>query len=203
MGFRIDSSSRRACPLRIPARMPVNGASGKPGGAWPRMLIGLVLLAGCAGYQIGNQSLYPAHIRTVYVPMIESGSFRRNMGEWLTEAVMKEIELKTPYKVVGSPEAADSILTGRIVSEGKRVLVWNQYDDSREVEVDLQVEVSWIDRGGNVLRSGNPVPLPESIARVGATSSVISEVGRSVASAQQQAVKQVAEQIVAMMETPW
>ncbi|KKK73798.1 hypothetical protein LCGC14_2890190, partial [marine sediment metagenome] len=32
----------------------------------------LVLLAGCAGYQIGSESLYPCHIRTVYVPVFTS-----------------------------------------------------------------------------------------------------------------------------------
>ena len=74
-------------------------------------------MSGCAGYQIGNQTLYPAHISTVYVPVIESASFRRNLAEWLTEAVVKEIELKTPYKVVGSP-SADSILSGRLAGEG-------------------------------------------------------------------------------------
>ena len=29
----------------------------------------LLLLGGCAGYQIGNQSLYPCDIHTVYVPI--------------------------------------------------------------------------------------------------------------------------------------
>ena len=37
-------------------------------------------LAGCAGYQVGNQSLYPSHIHTVYVPIFESNSFRPFLG---------------------------------------------------------------------------------------------------------------------------
>ena len=65
---------------------------------------------GCASYHVGTQSLYAPDVATVYVPMIESGSYRRDLGERLTEAVVKEIELKTPYKVVGTP-AADSILS--------------------------------------------------------------------------------------------
>ena len=75
-----------------------------------------LLFCGCAGYQIGNQSLYPLEIHTVYVPMFQSNSFRRNLGERLTEAVVKEIEKRTPYKVVSDPNA-DSVLTGRIVAE--------------------------------------------------------------------------------------
>src|SRR5687767_8614231 len=88
-------------------------------------------LTGCAGYQMGNRTLYSPDIRTVYVPMFESNSFRRGLGERLTEAVVKEIELKTPYKVVGSPNA-DSVLSGIIVSETKRVTVENAFDDPRQ-----------------------------------------------------------------------
>jgi hypothetical protein len=162
----------------------------------------LVVLGGCAGYQIGNQSLYPAHIRTVYVPMFESTSFRRNLGERLTEAVQKEIELKTPYKVVHDPNA-DSVLTGLIVGETKRVVVTSLTGDAREIQVNLQVEVSWIDRWGEVIRRTEPIPLPPEITEVSASSSVVAEVGQSVAVAHQQAVTRLAEQIVGLMEAPW
>ena len=86
---------------------------------------------GCAAYRFGAASLYPPDIQTVYVPVFESNSFRRNLSEWLTEAVCKEIELKTPYKVVGTPQA-DSVLTGKLTSDTKRVIVEDQYDMPRE-----------------------------------------------------------------------
>jgi hypothetical protein len=158
--------------------------------------------AGCSTYQIGNRSLYPAHIRTVYVPTFESNSFRRNLGERLTEAVVKEIELKTPYKVVATPDA-DSVLTGLIASEGKRVVAENRYDDPRQVEVRMQVMVNWIDRQGTAIRPDGAVPLPPSALSVTGTADVTAEVGQSVATSQQDAINRVAEQIVSMMETPW
>src|SRR4051812_8178434 len=68
----------------------------------------IVMLVGCIGYHVGTNSLYAADVATVYVPMIESDSYRRDLGERLTEAIVKEIELKTPYKVVSTPDA-DSI----------------------------------------------------------------------------------------------
>src|SRR5688500_10305880 len=77
-----------------------------------------ILFSGCAGYQVGQRSLYRPDIRTVYVPVVQSNSFRRYLGERLTEAIVKEIELKTPYKVVDS-DAADSVLTVKLVSESK------------------------------------------------------------------------------------
>jgi hypothetical protein len=171
-----------------------------------RAVVAVVVLAvatsGCASYQIGNRSLYPAHIRTVYVPTFESNSFRRNLGERLTEAVIKEIELKTPYKVVATPDA-DSVLTGLIVNEGKRVVVENRYDDPRQIEVRMQVMVNWIDRQGTAIRPDGAVPLPPPALSVTGTSDVTPEVGQSLATSQQEAINRVAEQIVAMMETPW
>ncbi len=162
----------------------------------------IAVLAGCSGYQVGNSSLYDRDVRTVYVPMFESASYRRNLGERLTEAVMKEIEAKTPYKVVGSPNA-DSILSGRIVGETKRVVAENSYDDPRELEVNLQVEVSWVDRQGSVLRETACVELPPELSMVHGNMALVPEVGQSVATAHQLAIGKVAERIVAMMETPW
>ena len=102
-------------------------------------------LAGCAGYQVGTRSLYAPDVTTVYVPMIESESYRRDLGERLTEAVIKEIELKTPYKVVGTPDA-DSILSAHLLGDTRHVLVENAFDNPRVSENELRAEVTWLNR---------------------------------------------------------
>jgi hypothetical protein len=160
------------------------------------------LLCGCAAYQIGNQSLYPLEIHTVSVPVFQSNSFRPDLGERLTEAVVKEIETRTPYKVVNDPNA-DSVLTGRLVAETKRVLVPGLTGDAREIQADMRVQVTWTDRKGRLLRDEQYVPLPAEIADVSATGNVVPEVGQSIATAQQQAICRLAEQIVGLMEKPW
>lgn len=166
------------------------------------LLVGVAVLSGCAAYQIGNQSLYPSDVHTVYVPMFESNSFRRNLGERLTEAVMKEIELKTPLKVVSSPNA-DSILSGRITRDTKHVVVQDPHGDPRESEINFYVEVQWIDRHNNtILRSGS-VPLGAEMAAVTGMADIVPEVGHSMATAQQQAIQRLAQQIVALMEARW
>jgi hypothetical protein len=165
-------------------------------------LLTLALLSGCAGYQVGNQTLYPLEIRTVYVPMFQSASFRPNLGERLTEAVMKEIELKTPYKVVADPNA-DSILSGRIVQEGKTVLIGSRVGDPREIQVNIQVMVGWTDRQGRMLRESGAVALPSELINVQGTGNLAPETGQSVEVAQQEAIQRVATQIVSLMEKPW
>jgi hypothetical protein len=182
-------------------------AASKPLAASPRLLrvfslLLFLLLPGCAGYQIGNRSLYPLEVRTVYVPMFQSNSFRRNLGERLTEAVVKEIETSTPYKVVSDPNA-DSVLSGRIVGETKQVLVPSLSGDPRESQVGMRVEVSWVDRKGGMLRPIESVPCPEEITNVSGTGGVVPEVGQSIATAQQQAICRMAQQIVGLMEKPW
>ena len=161
-------------------------------------------LGGCAAYQIGNQSLYPSHIKTVHVPVFESLSFRRGLGEQLTEAVVKEIETKTPYKVVGSPAQADSVLTCKIIQDQRGMILQDWYNDPRQMQVVFNIQVSWVDRKGDVLRDSQPIVItPATSTAITATSVLTPEVGQSGATAQQLAIQRAAEQIVGMMEMPW
>lgn len=162
----------------------------------------ILFLAGCAGYQVGNQSLFPQEVHTVYVPVFKSNSFRRNLGERLTEAVVKEIEKSTPYKVVDEAHA-DTTLLGAIVQETKTVLVPDLSGDAREVQTSISVQVSWVDNKNVKIRDDKCVPLPEEIADVSGTSNLVPEMGQTVATAQQEAICRIAKQIVGLMEKPW
>jgi hypothetical protein len=163
----------------------------------------LLFLAGCAGYQVGNQSLYPARIHTVYVPIFESNSFRPYLGERLTEAVVKEIVLKTPYTVVGEASLADSVLSGRITGEAKHLVATNRYDLPRQVEVDLRVEVQWVDRQDSLIHRPGTVAVPPELIAVSESALATPEVGQSLSTAQLEALHRLAQQIVGMMENPW
>ena len=169
------------------------------------ILTATVLLcgSGCAAYRFGNESLYAPDVTTVYVPMVESDSFRRDLGERLTEAVIKEIEAKTPYKVVGTPDA-DSILGARLVSQRKHVTVENQNDDPRVIDIAMAAEVSWINRRRQPLCPPTTIPLPaELFIPMGQTAALLPEAGQSVESQNQVAIERLAQQIVATMEEPW
>jgi hypothetical protein len=162
----------------------------------------LLSTCGCAGYQVGAGSLYAPDVATVYVPVIESDSFRRDLGERLTEAVVKEIELKTPYKVVGTPDA-DSVLSARLLTDTRRTLGENAFDDPRVSETELRAEVTWLNRRRLPIVPAQMLAVPTALVAVGQTSTLIPEVGQSVAVSQQQAIERLAQQIVATMEEPW
>jgi hypothetical protein len=157
---------------------------------------------GCAGYQVGADSLYAPDVTTVYVPMIESESYRRDLGERLTEAVVKEIELKTPYKVVGTPDA-DSILSAHLIGDRRRTLAENAFDDPRVLENELVAEVTWLNRRRLPIVPAQTIAVPPELVVFSQTSTLIPEYGQTVATSQQQAIERLAQQIVSTMEAPW
>lgn len=200
-GLRIAACGVHGLPLRFAQLL--YSAIRNPQSALPTLLLclSILTLSGCAGYQVGSRSLYPPDIHTVYVPVFESNSYRRYLGERLTEAVIKEIELKTPYKVVGNPNA-DSVLSGIIVEDTKRITAENQLDDPRQTEIILGVNVTWLDRRGGLIQQGT-LPITADVASVSGTSKVTPETGQSIVVGQQIAIQRLAEQIVGLMETPW
>jgi len=134
--------------------------------------------------------------------MAVSDSYRRNLGEKLTEAVVKEIELKTPYKIVDS-DSADSVLSLRLVSDGKRVLSENRFDEPRDIESDFFIQVSWLDRRGDLIMSHEDIPAAPLLLNIGQQSNFVPEGGQSLATAHQEALQRLAEQIVGQMELAW
>ena len=155
----------------------------------------LVSLCGCRNYNLGNQYLYRSDIRTVHVAMFDSESFRLFLGQRLTESVVKQIELNTPY-TIGAPHVADSFVRGKLIRERKRPLSEDKYDDPNVLEIEYRVEVTWVDRAG--------VPLmPLQSVRIERDAVFIPEAGQSMATAQQQVIDRIAHQIVGQMEMPW
>jgi hypothetical protein len=99
-----------------------------------------------------TQPNYDANIRTVRVPIFKNLTLRRGLEFDLTRAVVREIELKTPWKVVGPNCDADTELTGTIINYQKNIVNRNQLNEIREAETTLAVEVVWRDlRTGEIL----------------------------------------------------
>jgi len=159
----------------------------------------LATMSGC-GYTVGAP--YATDIRTVHVPTFQCTDYRRGYELQLTEAIQKQIQLRTPYRLAKEP-GADTRLTGRIVGIDKRVPNQNKYDDPRELELAIGVEVKWEDlRTGQVLNQ-QTVPLAGNAAQLLGTSTFAPEAGQSLATATQDTVNTLARQIVGLMEVPW
>jgi hypothetical protein len=101
---------------------------------------------------------YPFDIRTVYVPIFKNNTYRRGIEFDLTHAVVREIEAKTPYKVVSNCLGADTELSGTIVALNKNVINRNQLNEVREAETMLAVLVVWKDLRTQEILSGRRPP---------------------------------------------
>lgn len=192
--FRLD----RGIALRLPPAIDRRGFAR----ACLLLSLGLTLCGGCAAYRFGTGTLYRPDVRTIHVPMFQSDSFRRYWSELLTEAVVKQIELKTPFKVVHRPDA-DSTLVGRIVDIRKEVLAEDAFDLPRDIELDLIVQVEWRDRTGRYIVGPAGIPIPRSAFSVAQSNNFVPEAGQTLATAELEAIEKLAEEIVSQMEMPW
>src|SRR5579872_6554652 len=140
------------------------------------LLLALCASAGC-GYTVGAP--FSPEIRSVHVPIFKSSSNRRFLEYQLTEAVQKQIQQRSHFRLVEATEA-DTRLTGRIVNLTKTALGQTRNSDARELQVNLAVEVTWEDaRSGEVLRQQR-VPLPPELLQIAAQAQFAPEVGQSL-----------------------
>lgn len=161
-------------------------------------LLGLVT-SGC-GYTVGNA--FNHDLKTVSVPIFENDTYRRGLEYQLTEAVQKEIQNRTPFRLAQGSDA-DTRLTGRIVQVRKDVLGENNDDDPRQLQLSIMIRVTWENlRTGEVLATQEVPVAPEAIP-LQTQAGFAPELGQSQATATQIAVNQMAKQIVNLMEVPW
>lgn len=156
------------------------------------VVLALVGLTGC-GYS--TQRPFRTDIQTVHVEMFQSKEFRRELEFRLTEALVKRIEMDTPYRI--SPRrTADALLTGEIVSVKNRTFGEDFGTDlPREIGSTVTVRFRFQD-----LRSGEiVVQRPRFVYQ----SSYIPPVGETFTQGMTRALDGLAEQIVEAMESPW
>ena len=163
------------------------------------LMLAMVNIAGC-GYVVGPP--YQAEFRSVHVPIFKNETFRRGYELQLTEAVQKKIQLNTPYRLVNNPQA-DTQLTGRILSIEKRPANQNRFDDPRELELAIGIEATWTNTRTGAILAQQTYPISTKLNQAIAHASFAPEAGQSMATATEEAMDQLAPEIVGIMEAPW
>lgn len=155
----------------------------------------MLLVLGGVGCGYSTARPFPADIRTIHVEMFHSREFRRELEFRLTEAVVKRIEMDTPYRIAPL-DRADAVLTGEILEVRNRTL-GNDFDTDlpREIGSTIIVRVRLKD-----LRSGRIImDRPRELHQV----SYIPPVGETFTQGMTRGLDGLAEQIVEAMETEW
>jgi hypothetical protein len=129
-----------------------------------RLLVVLAgaLCAGCSGYTSGAGdhagngytwgTTFRKDIKTVAIPAFGTKSFSRGDEITLTQALIAQVESRTPYKVVPA-ERADTILEGLVVSVGTGTVSIDRYTALPQEQLyTISVDFTWKDlRSGQIL----------------------------------------------------
>ncbi|MHC4982003.1 MAG: LptE family protein [Planctomycetota bacterium] len=162
--------------------------------------LAVALLAGvAAGCEYTLEPLHSTEYKTVAVSIFTRSRdvFRRELEMRLTNALVKQIELKTRYKVV-SRSRADTMLTGSIDSVVQRPLSWNpDTGRPRELELTIFVSFEWKD-----LPEGNPI---KSVSNFSVAGPYITHepFSRDFFQGSEDVINKLARRIVEQLEEPW
>ena len=169
---------------------------------WTALAVALCDACGCssdprAGYTTKSQ--YVEGIKTVAVPIWRRGKkvYRRGLEMRLTEAIIKRMELDTPYKVTDKSRA-DTEIRGSIDLVSQRVLSFNPDSGMpREKEITMTVSFTWTD-----LRNGKVIAERRNFRQTG-TYIPPAPLGEDFFQGSEDVVNRLAKRIVEQMEADW
>ncbi len=150
----------------------------------------LLLSVGC-GYTLGYRM--PGNVTRVSVPTFDNQTFplRREVEFDLTRAVRRELELGTDVKLASGSQA-DAILRGTIRRFDERVLSEGVLDAILESSINVEVHV-------RLERTVDGSVLFDHVISDHAAFSVVA--GETVEDARREAIDEIAERLIAEMES--
>lgn len=165
-----------------------------------QVCIGCVLALGaCAsdGQSYSSGELYSRKYRSVAVPILLNQSEDRALSFQITDALVKEIEANTPYKVTREG-GADTVLRGKITKVSLSQLSQSIATGlTEEMAIKVTVDFEWMD-----MRTGKPI-----VARNGFQGSSVFVASlpnnQPIDLARFAVAQQLARDIVASMQGEW
>lgn len=158
-------------------------------------LLGTCLLGLVEGCGYSTKRPFPQNVRTVYVDMFQSKTWRRGIEFRLTEAVRKRIDMVADYRNAPRNQA-DTILTGEVVAFNQAAFGSDfQTALPRQLVGQLVVSFRWKDvRSGEILAE---------VPRLVRDTDKVPAVYETETDALNKAVDGLAVLIVDRMETTW
>lgn len=148
-------------------------------------------MASC-GYT--SRSLIDQNVQSVYVPIFDNDTFRRDLEYDLTKAIKEEILFGTQLKIVDEKHA-DTILTGILKDVQENVLIENPDAVTIESRVNVFVQFSWLDQ-----RTGRILIDKQNVA---ASAEFIATRNEDIRTGEIEAFVNTARKIINLMERKW
>jgi outer membrane lipopolysaccharide assembly protein LptE/RlpB len=109
--------------------------------------------SGCGYHTAGHSAQLPPNLRTIAIPGFVSQTQRFRIEQVLTEAVVREFNTRTQYRVVHDSSAgADAVLKGTVLSASASPLAYDsQTGRAASALITVSMQVTLTDRQGKVL----------------------------------------------------
>jgi hypothetical protein len=163
----------------------------------------LLLSSACSSDPTRGYSFQPARsaqVRTITIPVFDNQTFSHDIEVQLTEAIVKEIQRTTPWRILSGQAAgsADTSLTGTINASTTRALSNGRTTGlAQEVGVTLTVDFDWRDnRSQKLLVSRRSFTASQAFVPAQGTQERL-EIG------QFGAIQELARDIVAELRSTW
>jgi outer membrane lipopolysaccharide assembly protein LptE/RlpB len=114
--------------------------------------VSLLLLTGCGYHTSGKANLLPSDLRVLAVPAFVNQTQTYKIEQLLTSAVVQEFSTRTSYRIISSPDSADAILHGTVLSTSTTPLTYDSKTGrAATVLVIVSMKTTLTDKQGKVL----------------------------------------------------
>lgn len=111
-------------------------------------ILGIILVLACGPYSFSGSTL--SDIKSIYVPAIADETIEYGLGEELTSKITEAFVADNSLKVV-SKDAADAVISGRVVSYNRSSYTYNKEDQVQEYKVDIAVTIKFARADGSLI----------------------------------------------------
>jgi len=144
-----------------------------------------------------SSSLYPKQYQSIAIPIFQNSTMTRDVEFMLTDAIIKEIQVRSPYRVVDK-HVAETLLTGTITSMNLRTLSRSQTTGlDNEVLFKVVIDFEWYDQVNGNRIVGRKNFASSAVFIPSRPSSEPLEIGQFAV------VQQLASDIVDQMQASW
>jgi outer membrane lipopolysaccharide assembly protein LptE/RlpB len=111
-----------------------------------------LLLVGCGYHRVGSATHIPGNIKTLAVPVFATHAQAYHTEMAMTQAVVRELNTRTSYRVLANDSDADAVLRGTILTQTSVPLTYDSASgETSSYLVTITVKVVLSARDGRVL----------------------------------------------------
>ena len=116
------------------------------------MCVLVLALAGCGYHVAGRATQLPTYVHTIAIPTFINQTQSYHIETTLTQAVVREFNSRTNYRIVSDPKGADAVLYGSVLTTQLAPVTYDsQTGRASSALVTVSMKVRLVGHDGRVL----------------------------------------------------